>query len=43
MYEGADHGFLAYTRPYYKPDHAKAAWKRTIEFLDSKLKKEGGK
>jgi carboxymethylenebutenolidase len=39
VYEGADHGFLAYTRPYYKPDHAKLAWKRTVEFLDSKFKK----
>lgn len=39
VYEGADHGFLAYTRPYYKPEHAKLAWKRTVEFLDDKLKK----
>jgi carboxymethylenebutenolidase len=33
LYEGADHGFLAYTRPYYKPDAAKLAWTRTTEFL----------
>lgn len=39
LYEQADHGFLAYTRPYYKPDAAQLAWKRTIEFLDSYLKK----
>ena len=37
-YEGADHGFLAYTRPYYKPDYAKLAWSRTISFLNKHLK-----
>ena len=39
LYEGADHGFLAYTRPYYKPDAAKLAWSRTVEFLNRRLKK----
>ncbi len=38
-YEGADHGFLAYTRPFYKPDHAKLSWERTIEFLNKQLKR----
>lgn len=38
LYEGADHGFLAYTRPYYKPDAAKLAWARTTEFLHKNLK-----
>jgi carboxymethylenebutenolidase len=38
LYGEADHGFLAYTRPFYKPDAAQAAWKRTVEFLDSQLK-----
>ena len=38
LYEGADHGFLAYTRPYYKPDAAKLAWSRTVEFLKRHLK-----
>ena len=38
LYEGADHGFLAYTRPYYKPDAAKLAWTRTVEFLRRHLK-----
>jgi len=38
LYEGADHGFLAYTRPYYKPDAAKLAWTRTTEFLQKYLK-----
>lgn len=33
LYDGADHGFLAYTRPYYKPDAAKLAWSRTAQFL----------
>ena len=33
LYEGADHGFLAYTRPYYKPDDAVLSWKRTVSFL----------
>jgi carboxymethylenebutenolidase len=32
-YEGADHGFLAYTRPIYKPDAAKLSWDPTIAFL----------
>jgi carboxymethylenebutenolidase len=39
LYEGADHGFLAYTRPFYKPDYAKLAWKRTVAFLGRHLKK----
>src|SRR5262249_17735607 len=38
LYEGADHGFLAYTRPYYKPDAARLAWTRTVEFLHRHLK-----
>jgi carboxymethylenebutenolidase len=38
LYEGADHGFLAYTRPSYKPDAAKLAWARTVEFLRKHLK-----
>jgi carboxymethylenebutenolidase len=37
LYEGADHGFLAYTRPYYKPDAAKLAWSRTAQFLRKHL------
>lgn len=36
-YEGADHGFLAYTRPTYKPDAAKLSWDRTIAFLRKNL------
>jgi carboxymethylenebutenolidase len=38
LYEGADHGFLAYTRPFYRPDDAKLAWKRAAEFLQRQLK-----
>lgn len=38
IYEGADHGFLAYTRPQrYNPAAGQLAWKRTISFLKSKL------
>ena len=37
-YEGADHGFLAYTRPYYRPDQAKLSRERTVEFLNRHLK-----
>jgi len=37
LYEGADHGFLAYTRPFYKPDAANLAWARTIQFLQKHL------
>jgi carboxymethylenebutenolidase len=34
LYEGADHGFLAYTRqPEYHPEAAQLAWSRTIAFL----------
>jgi carboxymethylenebutenolidase len=32
-YEGAEHGFLAYTRPFYQADNAQRAWDRTIDFL----------
>ncbi|HEY8558896.1 MAG TPA: dienelactone hydrolase family protein [Pyrinomonadaceae bacterium] len=39
FYEQADHGFLAYTRPYYKPEAALLAWQRTTKFLDEHLKK----
>jgi carboxymethylenebutenolidase len=38
LYEGADHGFLAYTRPFYRPDYAKLAWQRASEFLLRQLK-----
>lgn len=38
-YEGADHGFLAYTRPFYRPDYAKLSWERTVAFLNRHLKK----
>jgi carboxymethylenebutenolidase len=38
LYEGADHGFLAYTRPFYKPDAAKLAWTRATQFLHKNLK-----
>jgi carboxymethylenebutenolidase len=37
FYEGADHGFLAYTRPFYKPDAAKLAWARATAFLHKNL------
>jgi len=36
-YKGANHGFLAYTREFYRPDYAKLAWKRTTEFLRKHL------
>lgn len=38
-YEGADHGFLAYTRPFYKPDYAKLSWERTVTFLNKYVKR----
>lgn len=37
-YEGAGHGFLAYTRPTYQPEAAKVAWARAIQFLRKYLK-----
>jgi carboxymethylenebutenolidase len=36
-YQGADHGFLAYTRPTYKPDAAKLSWDRSVAFLRKNL------
>ena len=40
LYEGADHGFLAYTRPpRYHPQAAKLAWDRTVRFLDGRLRR----
>jgi dienelactone hydrolase len=38
LYEGANHGFLAYTRPFYKPEAAKLAWTRATRFLRKYLK-----
>jgi carboxymethylenebutenolidase len=38
LYEGADHGFLAYTRRFYKPDAAKLAWTRTTRFLHKHIR-----
>jgi len=32
-YEGAGHGFLAYTRPTYNAEAGKLAWRRAVEFL----------
>lgn len=37
LYEGADHGFLAYTRPYYRPEDALLSSRRTIAFLRRNL------
>jgi carboxymethylenebutenolidase len=37
LYEGADHGFLAYTRPFYQPEAAKLAWERATQFLHKNL------
>jgi carboxymethylenebutenolidase len=39
-YEGAEHGFLAYTRLFYQADSAQRAWSRTIDFLRSHLMQE---
>ena len=38
IYEGAGHGFLAYTRPTYQPEGAKIAWARTVQFLRKYLR-----
>jgi carboxymethylenebutenolidase len=37
VYEGADHGFFAYTRPTYRPDDAKRAWASAVGFLRKHL------
>jgi carboxymethylenebutenolidase len=40
IYEGADHGFLAYTRPHrYHPSAAILSWRRTVEFLTRTLRR----
>ena len=33
LYEEADHDYLAYTCRLYRPDDAKLAWNRTIDFI----------
>ena len=38
VYEGAKHGFLNNTKPWYDEGAAKLAWKRTIAFFKMKLK-----
>ena len=38
-YDGADHGFLAYTRPFYRPNYAKDSWDRSVNFLVKHLVK----
>lgn len=38
LYDGADHGFLAYTRPFYKPVEAKLAWDRSVKFMRKHLR-----
>jgi carboxymethylenebutenolidase len=40
MYEGANHGFTAYTREYYRPDFAKLSWSRATKFLSTYLNKK---
>ncbi len=37
LYKDADHGFLAYTRPFYRPDDAKLVWERATRFLGKHL------
>ena len=37
-YEGAGHGFLAYTRPTYDAGAAKLAWQRAVQFLHKYLR-----
>ena len=37
FYDGADHGFLAYTRTFYRPEYARLAWSRSIAFLHKTL------
>ena len=38
LYEGADHGFLAYTRPpRYDPAAGKLSWERSLSFLRERL------
>jgi carboxymethylenebutenolidase len=39
LYEGCDHGFLAYTRPFYDPGAGRLAWGRAVDFLAKQLRK----
>ena len=36
-YEGANHGFTAYTREFYRPDYAELSWSRATRFLSKAL------
>ncbi|MDF2118248.1 dienelactone hydrolase family protein [Roseiarcaceae bacterium H3SJ34-1] len=36
-YDGVGHGFFAVDRPAYKPEQAKAAWQKVIDFLDKTI------
>lgn len=38
LYPGCDHGFLAYTRPFYNADAAVLAWRRATEFLGQRFR-----
>ena len=38
VYPGAPHGFFNDTRESYRPDAAKDAWKRTLDFFNAYLK-----
>jgi carboxymethylenebutenolidase len=37
LYPGRDHGFLAYTRPFYDARDARLAWRRTAAYLQAHL------
>ncbi len=39
VYPGADHGFFCNDRPSFHPEAAKDAWQRTMDFLETNLKK----
>jgi carboxymethylenebutenolidase len=37
LYPGCDHGFLAYTRPFYNAEAGIVSWRRTTEFLERRF------
>jgi carboxymethylenebutenolidase len=43
MYKGANHGFSAYTREFYRPDYARLSWSRTTKFLSKYLTRDDGR
>jgi dienelactone hydrolase len=40
LYPGCDHGFLAYTRPFYNAEAGVLSWQRTTDFLERRFQQQ---